>query len=183
MTNRWDGYIMVGIAVVITAVFGFLLLGPWQHRLAGLRASIADMEEQLARGTIDVAELSEIETQLERAADLLTDYRTRVPLAAEVGDFVEAVSAVAERLGLRDRNIVPLAAERHGRVTVLPFRIAFDARFDAVFNFLRKVERLPRAARVTELVIVRPEHDNAAAGDEERELSTELTLQIYYETT
>ena len=183
MANRLDGYIMAGIAVVMTAAFCFLLFGPWQRRLSGLRASVAGLQEQLVRGTVDITELSEVEVRLEHAADLLADYRTRVPEAAEVGDFVEAVSAAAERFGLRDRNIVPLAAERLGRVTALPFRITFDARFDAVFNFLREVERLPRVARVTELVLVRPKHGDASAGDEEGELNAELTLQVYYEAT
>jgi type IV pilus assembly protein PilO len=183
MKKRWDSYVIMSIAVGVTAAFCFLFFWPQQRELTRLRASVRAKEEQQVRWTSEIAKLSQVEADLKRANELLADYRTRVPDTAEVGDFMEEVSAIAERLGLRDQNIVPLTPETRGPVTALPIRISFEASFAAIFSFLREVEELPRVARVTELVVGYPDEDEDAGNRDGRYLKTELTMQIYYETT
>lgn len=183
MTKRWDSYVVMSIAVGITAAFCFLFFWPQQRELTRLRTSVRAKESQLVRWTSEIAKLSQVEADLKQANELLTNYRTRVPDTAEVGDFVEEVSAIAERLGLRDQNIVPLTPEKRGPVTALPIKISFEAGFGAIFSFLREVEELPRVARVTELVVGYPDEDQDPVDRAGDRLRTELTMQIYYETT
>jgi len=183
MANRRDTCILLTIAVGVTAGVYFLLFAPQQRKLSQLRAAVGTLEAQLTHQTLDLAELSSVEEQLRRANELLADYRTRIPETAEVGDFVEEVSAIAERLGLRHQNIVPLAPERYGTVTALPIRIGFGARFPALFDFLREIESLSRVARVTGLVVERVEAEGQPVDYIAGELITELTMQIYYEAT
>ena len=183
MANRRDSCILLTIAVGITAGFYFLLFAPQQRKLSGLRASLEALEDQLDRQTLNLAELPEVEAQLQRINELLADYRTRIPETAEVGNFVEEVSAIAERLGLRHRNVVPLAPERYGAVTALPIRISFEARFPALFDFLREIESLPRVARVTGLVVERPQAEEQPVDYVEGEFTTELTMQVFYGAT
>jgi len=182
MANRRDSYIMAGIAVGIAAGFYFLLFAPQQRKLSALRASIRTIEGQLVRQGVEVAGLPEIETNLKQANELLADYRTRIPAAADVGNIVEQVSAIAERLVLRNRNIEPMEPQKRGPVTALPIRISFEGAFSAAFNFLREVERLPRVARVTELIVEFNEPDDERpVGDLADGLRTELTLEVFYE--
>jgi type IV pilus assembly protein PilO len=181
MTKRWDSYVVISIAVGVTAAFCFLFYWPQQRELTRLRASVRAKEDQQVRWTSEIAKLSQVEAELKRANELLADYRTRVPASADVGDFVEEVSAIAQRLGLRNQNIAPLPPETRGPLTALPIRISFEANFPAIFSFLREVEELPRVARVTELTVGYPDEDEEAGDHDDGNLKTELTMQIYYE--
>lgn len=191
MMNRWDSYIVMSIGVGMTAAFCFVLFGPPRRELSVLIDSARTMRNHLSRGAATIAELSEIGADIQRANDLLDDYRTRVPATADVGAFVEKVSAVAERLGLRDWKVAPLVPEPHGSVMVLPVRISFESGFGESFSFLRDVERLPRAVQVTELVVERRQTDlseefTGGVGTTSglgHGLRTELTMRIFYEAT
>ena len=181
MTGRRDSYIIASIAVAMTGAFCYLFFGVQQHKLSELRTSIGALEDQLARRTGDIAELSQIQANLKRANDWLADYSLRIPETAEVGNFVEEVSAIAERLGLRNQSVVPRSPEVRGAVTVLPIKISFQAPLGAMFDFLREIERLPRVARVTKLAVEQTEPDEEPVYRRAGELRTELTAQIYYE--
>lgn len=184
MTNRRDSYIMAGIAVVMTAGIYFLLFAPQQRRLAELRESIRTLDEQLVLRDAEVAELSVIQADLKRANGLLNDYQTRIPDSADLGDVVEHVSAIANRLGLENQNIEPLAMQQRGPLTAVPIRISFDGDFSAAFNFLRDVERMPRVARVTELLVGFGRSDeNPPRGGPANQLRTEMTMEVFYETS
>ncbi len=184
MTKRWDSYIVMSVGVGMTAAFCFLLLRPQRQDLSTLLTSAQAMRVQLARGIGVAAGLSSTETDLQRAKELLVEYQTRITPTAGVGSFVEEVAAIAARLRLRDRRIVPLTPEVRGSIMVLPIRISFESGFAESFSFLRNVERLPRAVRVTELVIERLLGPSGGPEDGEvGELRTELTMRIFYEAT
>ncbi len=184
MTKRWDSYIVMSIGVGMTAAFFFLLLGPQRRNLSTLRTSAQAIRGQLARGTDAAAGLYRTEANIQRVNDLLVDYRTRITPTADVGSFVEEMSAIAAQLGLRDRRIVPLSPEVRGSIVVLPIRISFESGFAESFNFLRNLEHLPRAVRVTELVVERLlKPSEEPAGGEGGDLRTELTIRIFYEAT
>ena len=184
MKKRWDSYIIMSIGIGMTAAFCFLLLGPQRRELSTVLASARAMRGQLVRGTGTTAGLSRTEDDVQRANDLLADYRTRITPTAELGTFVEEVAAIAERLGLRERRIFPLTPEVHGSITVLPIQISFESGFAASFSFLRDVERLPRAVHVTELVVERAkEGDGGVVDGEGDSLRTELTVRIFHEAT
>lgn len=180
MTSRWDKYLTATLAVAMTSGFCFVVLEPQKRRLSALRTSIAAIEGQLAQRRAEVGELPEIDAKLKTADALLADFQTRIPADAELGDFVEDVSAIAERLGLGNRNIVPLTPQRQGAVTALPIRISFEAGFPAIFDFLRELERMPRVARVSELIVERARVGDEAVGGDEESLRTELVAQIFY---
>ncbi len=184
MARRWDSYVVMSIGVGMTAAFCFLLFGPQQRELSTMLTSARAMREQLARGSGALAGFSTAEADMLQASDLLADYSLRVPPSAEVGAFVEDVSAIAARLELRNHTMVPLARETRGTLAVLPIRISFESGFRESFSFLHDVEHLARAVRVTELAVERlSEPRGTSAGDEGDAVRTELTMQVFYEAT
>lgn len=180
---RWDGYITMTVAIGLTALFGLLFFGPNRRDFQALRASTRSAKDQLTGTYNAVARLSELKASNKQENNLLADYHTCITSSADLGRFVEDVSAIADRLGLGDRKIVPLAPQTLGRVMVLPIRISFVSGFGASFDFLREVERLPRAVRIMEFVVERVTPDYKAGDGEESELRTELAVQIFYEST
>ncbi|MCK4659097.1 MAG: type 4a pilus biogenesis protein PilO [Phycisphaerae bacterium] len=181
MNRCWDSYIVASVAVGMTAGFVFMFFLPQQRKLGNLRASIRNTREQLHRNNANIADLPQIQASLQRTRSLLAECQTRIPETAKLGDFVEEVSAIAEHLRLGNQNIVPQAPERLGGITTLPIRISFDADFPELFSFLRAIESLPRATRVTRLAVLRPPAGEEVPVDEHNKLRTELTMQIFHE--
>jgi len=184
MRRRWDSYMVICIGVGMTAAFCFLLLGPQKQDLSVLRTSAQTMRSQLARGAGTIAGRSDTEIEIRRINEQLAGYRSRITPTADVGAFIEEVSAIAAQLNLRDRTIVPQASERRGSIWVLPIRISFVSGFAESFNFLRNIECLPRAVRVTELVVERLQGaDGEPVQRDEGQVRTKLAVQIFYEAT
>ncbi|MFQ5591419.1 MAG: type 4a pilus biogenesis protein PilO [Phycisphaerae bacterium] len=181
MKARWDSYIVMSIGVGMTMAFCIMLFGPQRRDLAALRASAQTMRDQLARGAASIARLSNIKDELRQADRLVADYRARITPTPDLGPFVEEVSDIASRLGLRARRIVPLAPEAQGSIAVQPIKISFESAFAESFGFLREIEGLTRAVQVTELLVERVQSD--AVFPRRGELRTELTVRIFYEAS
>jgi Tfp pilus assembly protein PilO len=175
---------MISIAVGITAAFCFLLFGPQRGESSVLLTSTQAMREQLARGAAVTTRLSEIEAEVQQVKDRLVNYRATIPVTADLGAFIEELSVISERLELRAWKVVLLAPKTRGPVRVLPVQIAFESSFGESFSFLRAIERLARAVRVTELNIERlREPSGDALGGEGNDLQTMLTMQVFHEAT
>jgi len=184
MTRRWDSYLVIFIGVGMTATFCFLLLGPQKQDLSALRTSARTMRDQLARGAGNIAGRAQTEVDIGNLTKKVSNYSTRILPDADVGAFVEQVSAIAERLELHDRTIVPQESEQRGLIMVLPIRITFVSGFAESFAFLRDVEQLPRAVRVTELTVERlTDSKGEPVFEAGGALRTELTIQVFYEAT
>ncbi|MCP4591183.1 MAG: type 4a pilus biogenesis protein PilO [bacterium] len=181
--RRRNTYIVAAVAVGITAAYALLLLAPQLRRLSTMRSSITALEEQLASGAVDVAGLSQVEANLQRTSALLADHATRIPPEARVGSFVEEMSSIAGRLGLRDQNIVPKPPLQFGTVATLPIQISFVADSAVTHAFLRELESLPRVVQITSVAMERTESVGESRKRGRFELSTEMSVQIFYEVS
>ena len=183
MTNRWESCVVISIGVGMTATFCFLLFGPQDREMTAMLTSTQNLRYQLGGRATAAGRLSEIKAERQQAASMLHDFRTRIPVTPEVGTFVEEISAIAQHLSLRARRIVPLSPQRHGPVTVLPVQMSFTSSFADSFDFVRDVERLPRAVQVSDLVVERIDADEESTEGAGGDLRTELTMRIFYEPT
>lgn len=188
MIKNVDSYIVMSVAAGMTVACGFWLYQPGQRELSSLIASAQAMREQLARGSSAVNELANIKTDVSNANELLNDYQTRITPTPKVGAFIEQVSSVASQLGLQGRKIIPQSPKENGSIVMLPIDISFESAFDKSFDFLRSIERLPRAVQVTHFTIKRVDGDDSVAAPYHKDrpqnlLRTELTLQIFFEAT
>lgn len=189
MATRKDSFVVISLGVAMALAFWLLLLGPHRRDLAALRTSARIIESQVLIGSAAIAGLSEIRGDIAKLSGVPIEFSKRVRTTADVGSFVKDVSRLAERLGLREARIIPLAPVTHGLITVLPIKISYESRFGASFNFVRDVERMPRTVRVTDLAVQRmgTGEPNARPPTVSQEsgfprCSTELTIHLYCES-
>lgn len=181
MKKHLDSLVVISVGVGMTVACGAWLYKPKHREVTAMLASAQAMRDQLTRGMAAVTKLSAVRNDVKQANELLTDYATKVPADAEIGSFIEEVSSAASRLRLHNRTIVPQRPEAHGDIAVLPIKISFDAPFETSFEFLRTVERLPRAVQVSEFSVKRK--DSAKRKGNTTGLRTKMTLRIFYEAT
>ncbi len=183
MKKYLDSLIVISVAVGMTLACGAWLYKPGQREVATLLVSAQAMRDQIARGTATVSGLASVRSDVRNANDVLTEYATMITPTADVGSFIEEVSAAASELGLRNRAIIPQTPEGCGTIVMLPIEISFESVFAKSFDFLRTIERLPRAVQIASFSIKRANGTTDPDPGEEATLRTKLTLRIFYEAT
>lgn len=166
----------------MTGAFWLFLFGPHLRDLSALRAFAETIQKQIALGGRTITGFSGLDGDIQEIKEVSTGFRHRVTPTANVGPFVKEISQIAARLGLRDPKIVPLTPITHGAITILPIQISYESRYADSFNFVRDVERLRRAVRVTEFAVERHEIDERAAVTMDGFSSTILTVHLYCES-
>lgn len=187
--TRLNSYIAMSLGVGMAAAFWVLLLGPHRRDLAALRTSARSIRAQVANDSTTIAGLSEIRGDIKTIKQASIEFGHRVRPTADVGLFIKDVSQLADRLGLQEPKIIPLTPIVHGPITVLPIQISYESRFGASFSFVRDMERMSRAVRVTHLAVERKELGEKRAEQPagypaslSHRCSTELTVHLYCES-
>lgn len=165
---------MAAIAVALGAAYWYGVDRPLARRLSTARDEMNALRAGRASRAATDAERHELDDRLRQAELALTDFESRIPRSADLGRFIEDVSDIAGRAGLRDQHIEPHPPESRGLFVVLPIRMDFASGFEGAFAFLRGLEELHRVARVSELKVARPEPFEGL-------LRAELTIQIFYQ--
>ena len=80
---------------------------------------------------------------------------------------------MAQEAGVSDKNVTPAEAIMQKDLGCLPIQIRFTGKFASVYEFLDKVERLPRVARIQKLEL-------SADDDVPDELVSTMTLHVYF---
>lgn len=164
-------HLILGVTIA-TSVFTFGAYLPKSRRLADLHGRIAGLERQVLAGGEQLRSAASMHAELTSALGELESFDEAVPASEDVGVFLEAVSQIADELGLTDRNIVPGKALASPRVSLLPIEMSFGGDFESLYAFLQRIESLPRVARVKRMETAVSEQDGA--------LTCSLTVNVFF---
>ena len=165
----------------MTGAFWSFLFGPHLRDLSALRAAAQAIQGQVALGGQTITRFTGLDDDIREVEQASIDLRHRVTPTANVGPFVKEISRIAARLGLRDPKIVPLTPITHEKTVILPIQISYQSQYADSFDFVRAVERMLRAVRVTEFAVERLELHEQAALTNDGFSSTRLTVHLYCE--
>ena len=180
MTNQRDQLVTGIVTVALTSVFMAVVFVPQHRRTQSLRAGVAALQAEEAHRAATVAGLTVLQEQEAQLQSRLADFNQHLPPTAELGDFLEQVNELAARLGVLDPEIKPLGSEaRQERssglsLQVMPIEMAFAGDFASVYGFIRAIESLPRAARISTLKVARTEQESPW-------LEARIVVQVYYQ--
>lgn len=97
----------------------------------------------------------------------------RVPLEPKEADFLELLSAAAEKSGVEVQSFQPLSSQSVGHIGVSQIRISGRGEYLNLIQFLDVLRKMPRMNRVSRLEL-------AAADAERRMCSIEVTLELFF---
>jgi type IV pilus assembly protein PilO len=177
--------LMYGGAILALVAFGFYdrlytprsaQIGQMQSRLEALE-TVNSRSRALTRGAegqID-QQLVLYRQQLELAEGL-------IPSAEEVPNLLDAISAEAQRAGVRIHLIQPVSATEENFFTRRVYDMAVTGGYHQIGEFLTRVASLPRIVTPTNLTVAPVEAAPAAAGAAPAGRSAELEARFSIET-
>lgn len=166
-------YVLVLGVAAAAALFLFGVCVPQMRKTAALQKAVTslrkDVDARTARLQTTIARYAETR----RTQRKLALFEEAVPREDRIGQFLESLDGIARRCGLSSKNVVPSAVLESGELSCLPIEINLRGGFEAVYEFLRRVESLPRVARVRRLEL-------ASAEDAPHELVSSVTVHVYF---
>jgi Tfp pilus assembly protein PilO len=185
MLNTDPALIRTGRGLHAAGAAMTLLLAVGPYVVAGLPMSAqnASLRRQIDRTTRLLALEPNVRSRYEtltREADAHERRRRevleRIPEAAEEGEFLAQVAALAGQCELKLQNYRPGPSEKRPGYSQMDVSLDADGSYEEVCRFLAGLEALPRYCRLAGLTV-----DRTAA--ESDSLKIAITLRIFFATT
>ncbi|GJM26592.1 MAG: hypothetical protein DHS20C16_30070 [Phycisphaerae bacterium] len=159
--------------IAFAAVFAAGVVAPHMRYMKSVKQGVASVQADLGLlgSRIDRARRVFESTRDKQKA--LESFDAAIPDRVQLGEFLEAVDRLAQEAGVADKNVTPSEAIVQEDLGCLPIQIRFTGKFASVYEFLDKVERLPRVARIHHLEL-------SADDDVPDELVSTMTLHVYF---
>ncbi len=159
--------------IAFAAIFAAGVVAPHVRHMRSVKQGVATVQADLLvlGSRIDRARKVFEATRDKNKA--IASFDAAIPDRVQLGEFLEAVDRLAQEAGVSDKDVTPADAIMQKDFGCLPIQIRFTGKFAAVYEFLDKVERLPRVARIQQLEL-------SADDDLPDELVSTMTLHVYF---
>ncbi len=171
--NRVTKLNIAAIAVVLglTAAFSLGLLVPGLEKLKEARAEVAVEAQKVKADQQKVGDVSKLFASIMELDEQMQDFRNRLPADRDFGEFLRDLSNSLLETGVQnyavqprpprdvDPTRLPPALVQTQGTTILPVSISFDSGFHAVFEFLTRIEEMPRLTHVETISLVNDERN------------------------
>lgn len=176
---------VIAIVLGLTSAFSFGLLMPGFAKLKEARAEIAVEADRVRSDQQEVGDVSKLFASIMQLDEEMRDFRSRLPAERDFGDFLRDLSnnllqAGVENYAVQPRparevdpaKLPPALAQTQG-TTILPVSVSFESSFQEVFEFLAKIEEMPRLTHVETISLA---NDEGSPGD----VKVEIMLYTYH---
>ena len=163
----------VGMLLVILAIGFFLAVRPAYRQRAALLQQARDLEARVAQEPMDRRAR---QLAIERLASLqwrLAHETKAIPESTDVAGTIRGLSTDLEELALRDQRLNRGKETTDAAAPSIGLQVEAVGAFDNVVKLLRRVERLPRLVRISELTV---DARDAALG----EVKAAIVLDAFY---
>ena len=148
--------VIVGFAVVTTAIWYFLLTQSQLERLDSVRAELTSVEASLAEKQLIADNLNERRREMDLLDQRLQEALTQLPEQKDIEDLLTQLNEVGRRSGLEIRSVTPGAEESKSFYTEIPIAISIVGNFHEVAMFLQEISHLRRIVNVSNLKLSSP---------------------------
>ncbi len=152
-------------AVIIMAVFIFLLILPKHREIKALEAKIATQENEIAKDQAKAERLSELTLENDRLRKRLDLLKQQLPEEKEVSSLLRQVSDLCVRAGLKVTLWKPEQRKLHpsGIVYEIPVRVELQGSYHSLGSFFSSLTKLNRIVNVSDIKLTNPKPDRGHA--------------------
>jgi type IV pilus assembly protein PilO len=166
--------ILLLVLLVLPLSSYWLVFRPQNAEIDQAKAEIAHKRQMLDKLRHATAQNADLERANNEIQDSISKIEARLPTTKEIDKIVRQVSELAVEVGLGSPNMKsekPLPAASYMEQ---PLAMAITGDFHGFYEFLLRLEQLPRITRIPDLNIKRSQqHDGHMEAD--------FTLSIYFE--
>lgn len=152
-------------AVVISALFIFLLILPKHREIKALEAKIATQENEIAKDQAKAERLSELTLENDRLRKRLDLLKQQLPEEKEVSSLLRQVSDLCVRAGLKVTLWKPEQRKLHpsGIVYEIPVKVELQGSYHSLGSFFSSLTKLNRIVNVSDIKLGNPKPDKGHA--------------------
>lgn len=163
--------------VLLIPVMSFLLVfRPQNQAIDAALSEIGHKRDVLERLRTETSRNADLAAANEQIAERIRKDEARLPSSKGVDQIVKQVSTLAVDSGLAPPTLKSLKPLQAAVYWEQPLELSTSGTFRGYYEFLRRMERLPRLTRVVDMEIKR---GNVTAGDPE--ITVKFTLSIYFQ--
>ena len=162
--------VMLGL---LAAIY-FLVWDKAQTKIAGMERKTEDKLKALAdleRATSGVSDVDKKVADLEEAIKF---FEKKLPQERDIDQILKEVWNMAEQNQLTTKTIKTMKSQRGAAYSEQPIEMSLSGNFNGFYEFLLKLERLPRLTRVSQLSL------DKISGSE-GQMEAKLVLSIFFE--
>jgi type IV pilus assembly protein PilO len=177
--------LMYGGVFLALVAFGFYdrLYTPRSARISEMQARLEALETVNSRSrALTRGAEGQIDQQLVLYRQQLELAEGLIPSAEEVPNLLDAISAEAQRAGVRIHLIQPVSATEENFFTRRVYDMAVTGGYHQIAEFLTRVASLPRIVTPTNLTVAPVAEARAAAGAAPAGRTAELEARFSIET-
>jgi Tfp pilus assembly protein PilO len=163
---------IVGVVVALLVVVGLIL--PKQSAVTKKQGEIDLAQQQESQLRTDLAQLKDVSQQAGQLRKRESRLAAEVPPTADLPGIIRLLNTTALRSAVDFMSVSPgqPAASASGTTSTIPVQVNVGGGFFAVDQFLQRLERLSRAAKVTTITVTPGE---AGSGT----VSIAMTVEFY----
>ena len=167
----------IAFVVVMLGILAAIKLVVWDKAQARIMERERKTEERLKalgdleRATSGVADVDKKVAELEEAIKF---FEKKLPQERDIDQILKEVWNMAEQNQLTTRTIKTMKSQRGAAYSEQPIEMSLAGNFTGFYEFLLKLERLPRLTRVNQLSLDK-------INGKEGEMEAKLVLSIFFE--
>ena len=174
-------YAFLAVLTAVPVSAWFFVFQPRNEDIDQARREIMSMDATLTRLDMLTDQVGDVRDRIDQAEVRLSEFGRIIPNAEEVEDLLAEMHRIADSHRLSIDSIRALKQNTVQGYLEIPHRVSIKGDFQAIYDFLSDLERLPRLARVQSLEL---ERNLVAANrkDEERPfgmLEAEMVIVVY----
>lgn len=178
-------YAFLAVLSAVPLSAWFFVFEPRNEDIDQARREIATMETTLARLDQLTDQVGDVRDRIDQAEVRLSEFGRIIPNAEEVEDLLAEMHRIADRHRLSIESIRALKQNTVQGYLEIPHQVSIEGDFQAIYEFLSDLERLPRLARVQSLEIERNLVASSRTDDGEAfgMLTAEMVIVVYCDGT
>lgn len=162
--------VVLGLTLLLCAVFYFLVYQPELKRLGDTKREIDKTREDLKKAQQLAKDIDELRAKTSETERLVQEFSDQLPSEREIATLVTQFEDIAQEVGGVDVEMRAQTAVQEGPKLTIPYRIVVHGDFHDIADFINRLERYKRYLKVSDLDIDRQEEGVSKA---------EFTLSTY----
>lgn len=168
------GTILMALLVGVPVSSWWVVFRPLNAEITQAKSEIAHRQQLLTKLREETARNADLQRANEEISKSIETIEARLPTSKELDSVVRQVSDIAVQAGLEAPAMKSSKPVKAALYMEQPMELAMNGNFRAFYDFLIRIEQLPRITRIPDLKIKRSD-------DGDGNTKTEFTLSIYFQ--
>lgn len=166
--------LLTGILLSVPLSSYWLVFRPQNREIQRAKTEIRHKEEMLAKLREETARNADLTKTNEEIGRSVSAIEARLPSGKEIDAIVRQVSDLAVQSGLPAPAMKSAKPVKAALYMEQPLEMQMSGNFHGFYEFMLKLEQLPRITRIPDMKIKRDDDKNGS-------LDAEFTLSIYFQ--